>query len=618
MTPEDKTEVLQYLEKFNDVFHEMTKDVIQRILQNQIIPSAVPVSDASVQPPKMPSIRINPERFIKQQFQFLEKQQELWQNVSRTMMGQEVEPVIVEPKGDQRFKDRDWNDNPMFSYIKQAYLLNAEYLQQLVDSFEYDDRKTEEQVRFYTRQFVNSLAPSNYILTNPEVCREILATEGKNLARGMDNFMRDLENSPAEAFKVTQVKPDAFTLGKDLANTPGEVIFRNRLVELIQYAPTTESVYQIPLLIIPPFINKYYILDLGEEKSLVRWLVARGYTVFLVSWVNPDETCAGVTFEDYVREGVLAPLDVVENVSRGKEINMVGYCVGGTLLGIAQAYLVEKGDTRINSLSFLTTLFDFSLPGEVGNYISEQMYPVIEQAVIGKGYMDGRVLALSFSLLRENNLFWSYFIENYLKGKDPMPFDILYWNSDSTNVPAETYLYYLRNMYLENRVVEPGGITIGDVPIDLAKITVPSYSLAAMGDHIVLWQAAFKSASCLGGERRFVLAESGHVAGVVNPGGDTEGGGKYPHWLNPVCGEDPDEWLKGARQIKGSWWHDWDRWLSERSGKRRQPRKPGNSNYKPIEKAPGGYVKVRLEQSAGGATGEPETADATADAWGRD
>lgn len=598
MTPEDKTEVLQYLEKYNDIFHEMTKDVIQRILQNQIIPATVPAGDATVKPVSPPSLRINPERFINQQYAFLEKQQALWQNVSRTMMGQEVNPVIVEPKGDQRFKDRDWNDNPVFSYIKQAYLLNAEYLQQLVDSFEYDDRKTEEQVRFYTRQFVNSLAPSNYILTNPEVCREILATEGENLARGMDNFIRDLENSPAEAFKVTQVSVDAFTLGTDLANTPGEVIYQNQLVQLIQYAPTTESVYQIPLFIIPPFINKYYILDLGEEKSLVRWLVAKGYTVFLVSWVNPDASYADVSFEDYVREGVLAPLDVVENVSRSSKINMVGYCVGGTLLGVVEAYLAEKGDTRINSLSFLTTLFDFSLPGEVGNYISEQMYPVIEKAVVSKGYLDGRILALSFSLLRENNLFWSFFIENYLKGKDPIPFDILFWNSDSTNVPANAYLYYLRNMYLENRLIEPGGITIDGVPIDLGKITVPSYSLAAMGDHIVLWQAAYKSARCLGGERRFVLTESGHVAGVVNPGGESEGGGKYPQWVNEAQVEDPDEWLTGAKQVKGSWWHDWHRWLSEKSGAQRKPRKPGNSRYKPIEKAPGRYVKVRLEHSS--------------------
>lgn len=599
MTPEDKTEVLQYLEKFNGIFHDMTKDVIQRILQNQMMPATSPLGDTTVKPASAPSIRINPEHFMKQQVLFLERQQALWQNMSRIMLGEEVNPVIVEPKGDQRFKDRDWNSNPVFSYIKQAYLLNADYLQQMVDSFEYDDRKTEEQVRFYTRQFVNSLAPSNYILTNPEVCREILATEGENLARGMDNFIRDLENSPAEAFKVTQVSMDAFTLGSDLANTPGEVIYQNRLVQLIQYAPTTESVYQIPLFIIPPFINKYYILDLGEEKSLVRWLVAKGYTVFLVSWVNPDESHADVSFEDYVREGVLAPLDVVENVSRGSKINMVGYCVGGTLLGIVQAYLAEKGDTRINSLSFLTTLFDFSLPGEVGNYISEQMYPVIEKAVVSKGYLDGRILALSFSLLRENNLFWSFFIENYLKGKDPIPFDILYWNSDSTNVPANAYLYYLRNMYLENRLVEPGGIAIDGVPIDLGKITVPSYSLAAMGDHIVLWQAAYKSARCLGGERRFVLTESGHVAGVVNPGGESEGGGKYPQWVNEAQVEDPDEWLTGAKQVKGSWWHDWHRWLSEKSGEQRKPRKPGNSRYKPIETAPGHFVKVRLEQSPG-------------------
>lgn len=596
MRSEERTEVLQYLEKFNGVFNDMMTEVIERILKNQIVGdlNPLPATDG-VTENESPSVRINPERFIQQQFKFLERQQQLWQNASRAMLGEEMEPVIVEQNGDQRFKDGDWDGNPVFSYIKQAYLLNAEYIQQLVDSFEFDDKKTEEQVRFYTRQFVNSVAPGNYIFTNPEVCREILETEGQNLARGIDNFMHDLEQSPNEAFKITQVRSDAFTLGYDLAATPGEVIFENDLIQLIQYGGTTESVYRIPLLIIPPFINKYYILDLGEKKSMVRWLIAKGYSVFMVSWVNPDESMASITFENYIHRGVICAIDVVERVSHSKKINVTGYCVGGTLLGMTQAYLLARGDKRIHSLSFLTTLFDFSQPGEVGNYISEKMYPMIEQVVSKKGYFDGRILALSFSLLRENNLFWSFFIENYLKGKDPTPFDILYWNSDSTNVPGEAYLYYVRNMYLENKLVEAGAVVVDGVPIDLHLVKTPAYCLAAMADHIVLWQAAYRSARCLGGEVRFVLTESGHVAGVVNPAGETPGEGKYPHWVNDQMAPDQGDWLNKATQIKGSWWHDWDRWLRERSGEPRRPRKIGNAKYQAIEPAPGRYVKTRLD-----------------------
>jgi polyhydroxyalkanoate synthase len=436
------------------------------------------------------------------------------------------------------------------------------------------------------------MAPTNYVLTNPEVCREILTTEGECLARGIDRFIRDLENSPAEAFKITQVDMNAFRLGKDLACTPGKVVFRNHLIELLHYTSQTKEVYGVPLLIAPPFINKYYILDLDAKKSLVRWLVEQGFDVFMISWVNPDENYCETDFQDYMFDGVIAALNVVEEVAASSKINVAGYCVGGTLLGMTQAYLKARGDERINSLTLLTTLFDFSEPGEVGNYMNAQMLPMIEQSVKTKGYLDGRILALSFSLLRENNLFWSFFVENYLKGKDPVPFDILYWNSDSTNLPAAAYLFYLNQMYIGNRLREAGGIAIGDVALDLTSIDIPTYCLAAQADHIVLWQAAYRSAALLKGDVKFVLTESGHVAGVVNPADR----GKYGHWVSETWTASPDDWLSQAKLVNASWWLDWRQWLASRSGDMRSARAPGSSAHPPLADAPGRYVQARLER----------------------
>lgn len=594
MNQEEKHQILDYVDKFSGVFNDMMQEVTKRIVSNQ---STADLGDALKDQLSThdisQSVRVNPQKFLDQQMRFLEKQQVLWQNASRAFMGESFESVIDTPKSDKRFGDPNWEGNPGFNYIKQAYLLNAEYMNQLVDALEFDDKGMQDQVRFYTRQFVNSMAPTNYVLTNPEVCREILSTQGKNLAKGIDNFMRDLERSPNEAFKITQVKNDAFTLGKDLATTPGKVIFQNELIQLIQYLPTTEKVAKTPLVIVPPFINKFYILDLNEKKSMVKWLVSQGYTVFMVSWVNPDESFKEFEFQDYVNRGVLAALDAVEHITGEKKINAAGYCVGGTVLGVTQAYLAAIGDERINAVTFLTTLFDFADPGEVGTYLSKQLIATVEQSINSKGYMDGRILALSFSLLRENNLFWSFFIENYLKGKDPMPFDILYWNSDSTNLPAKAFLYYLRTMYIENKLVQAGDLKVNDTDIDLGKIAVPCYCLAAQADHIVLWQSAYKSALALGEDVRFVLTESGHVAGVVNPADK----GKYPHWINEKLEPSAVDWLAGAEQRDGSWWNDWQSWLSDKSEGQINARKVGTKKRYPVlEDAPGSYVKRRLDE----------------------
>lgn len=593
MNQEEKHRILDYIDRFSSVFNDMMRQVSRRIITNQSSADLGPLIRSDFNPHELAaSVKVDPQKFVNQQLVFFEKQQQLWQNASKAFMGEKFKPVIQEHRSDKRFGDGDWEGNPAFNYIKQAYLLNAEYMNQLIDTLEFDDKSVEEQVRFYTRQFINSMSPSNHVLTNPEVCREILSTQGQNLAKGIDNFMRDLERSPNEAFKVTQVKRDAFELGKDLAATPGKVVFQNELIQLLQYHPTTEEVFRIPLLIIPPFINKYYILDLTSKKSLVSWLVDQGFTVFMVSWANPDESYKDLPFDDYINQGVLAALDAVENIAGVKEVQLAGYCVGGTVLGMTQAYLAARGDNRITSLSFFTTLFDFAEPGEVGTYLSNQLIPLVEQSVNAKGYLDGRILGLSFSLLRENNLFWSFFIEHYLKGKDPMPFDILYWNSDSTNMPAKAFLYYLKRMYIENKLVEKGGVSVNGVPIDLADIKVPCYCLAAQADHIVLWQSAYKSSKRLGGEVRFVLTESGHVAGVVNPANK----GKYPHWVNVDLSGGPAEWFAEAEQMSGSWWNDWHEWLQKRAGERVKARKVGSRKRFPaLEEAPGYYVKKRLD-----------------------
>lgn len=403
--------------------------------------------------------------------------------------------------------------------------------------------------------------------------------------------MRDLEKSPLEAFKITQTDTSAFTLGKDLATTKGKVVYENKLFQLIHYTPMTKQTHEVPILFTPPFINKYYILDLDEKKSMVRGLLLQGFSVFMISWINPDSDLAEEDFVSYMKNGPIQALDVICEITGQEQVNAVGFCVGGTLLSMATAWLRAKGDERITTLTLLTTLLDFSEPGEVGNYLSEDMVPIIEQTADLKGVYDGRILGLSFSLLRENNLFWSFFINNYLRGKDPAAFDILYWNSDATNIPAACFKQYLNYTYIENKLMQPGEIVIDDVPIDLGNIDVPTYFLATIADHIVLWQSAFKGPALLSGKSKFTLAGSGHLAGVISP----PEGGKYPHWQNDNLAETPEEWFTHATEKPGSWWPDWHNWLHTRSGSKVTSPKPGkHKSFPAIEDAPGRYVKKRL------------------------
>ncbi|MBU3020765.1 class I poly(R)-hydroxyalkanoic acid synthase [Aestuariibacter sp. A3R04] len=590
MHEQDKQDILDTLNQYARQFNDMVHSILTK--KNHSEETA-----AMFDPEKLgsllsgESVEVDSARLIQTQMDFMRQQTELWQQATKAMLGEKVQPVVEEERNDRRFSHTDWQDNPVFSYLKQAYLINSKMLQGTIASMHFKDPKSAEQVKFYTRQYINSVSPTNYLLSNPEVCEEILKTKGQNMVKGIENFMRDLEKSPLEAFKITQTDMDAFTLGENLATTKGEVVYQNALMQLIHYSPKHEKTYAKPVLFVPPFINKYYILDLEEKKSVVNGLLESGFSVFMISWVNPDATLADKDFVDYMKAGPLDALDTVCAITGREKVNMVGFCVGGTLLSTAAAYLRAKGDTRIASLTLLTTLLDFSEPGEIGNYLTEDALPIMEQNADIKGIYDGRILGLSFSLLRENNLFWSYFINNYLKGKDPAAFDILFWNSDATNITAACFKQYIRTTYWENKLKTPGAVVIDGVPIDLSNIDMPVYFLTTLADHIVLWQGAYKGTQLVSGDTTFVLAGSGHLAGVINPPIT----GKYPHWTNDTLPASASEWFDGATKQEGSWWPHWHAWLKQQGKNKVTAPQPGASDAFPaIEPAPGSYVLKQL------------------------
>jgi polyhydroxyalkanoate synthase len=443
-------------------------------------------------------------------------------------------------------------------------------------------------VEFYTRQFVDALAPSNFVATNPEVLRATIETRGENLLRGLRNMLEDLERGKGRlAIRMTDV--EAFEIGRNIATTPGKVVYRTELAELIQYTPTTDVVHRRPLLIVPPWINKYYILDLQPKNSFVRYAVAQGFTVFVLSWVNPDERLAHKTFEDYMREGPLAALDAIEQATGEKEVTAIGYCLGGTLLAATLARNAAKRDKRISAATFFTTLVDFSEPGELGVFIDEEQLQALEEIMARRGYLDGAEMANTFNMLRANDLIWSFVVNNYLLGKDPFPFDLLYWNSDSTRMPAAMHSFYLRRFYLENRLVQPGGIELDGVPIDLRKIRLPVYWVSTREDHIAPWKSTYAATQLYKGDRTFVLAGSGHIAGIINPPTST----KYGYWTNPDLPADPEAWLQAAEHHEGSWWPHWSAWNARHAGPMVPARDPEKGGLEPLGDAPGSYVRVR-------------------------
>ncbi|MDX9706326.1 MAG: class I poly(R)-hydroxyalkanoic acid synthase [Azospira sp.] len=534
----------------------------------------------------------NPYKLAQTQMNMMWDYFSLWQGSMLKMMGMPINPVAAPEKGDKRFKDEDWEQHFLFDYIKQSYLIAARHLHDTVCCVEGLDETTQTKINFFTRQYIDALSPSNFALTNPEVFRETVKSHGQNLVKGLNNMLHDLEQGDGQ-LRIRMTDTTAFEMGKNVATTPGKVVFQNDLIQLIQYEPTTKEQFKKPLLIVPPWINKYYILDLREKNSLVKWATDQGHTTFIMSWVNPDEKLAHKSFEDYVLEGSLAAINAVEQATGEKEINMAAYCLGGTLLMTTLAYMAAKKDKRVASATFFTTMIDFSEPGELGVFLDEPTIDSLEKKMAERGYLEGSEMAGTFNMLRANDLIWSFVVNNYLMGKDPFPFDLLYWNSDSTRMPYAMHSFYLRNMYLKNLLREPGGIEIAGVPIDISKVKTPCYFISAVEDHIAPWKSTYKGALLPAGPVRFVLGGSGHIAGIVNP----PAANKYGYWTNEALPETADEFLTGATQNDGSWWTDWQRWLmAQPNAEKKVPaRKPGSGGLTVLEEAPGSFVKFRLD-----------------------
>jgi polyhydroxyalkanoate synthase len=525
------------------------------------------------------------EELARMQQKFAEQHAALWSSMLQRSPGEKGEPVVAPEPGDRRFSAPEWTGSPVFDYVRQAYLLNANFLKQVSDALPMADGRAKSRVQFLTRQYVDALAPSNFAATNPEFIKAALESKGESITQGLKNLLADLEKG-----RISMTDDDAFEVGRNLAITPGAVVFENELMQLIQYAPLTDRVAEKPLLIIPPSINKFYVMDLQPENSLVRFVVEQGFTVFLVSWKNVGAAESHFGWDDYLEKGPLAALDVVRAVTRVKKPNVLGFCVGGTILTSALAVAMARGEDPVESLTLMTTLLDFSDSGELGCLVDEASVAAREAAIGKGGLLKGQELANVFSALRANDLVWQYVVGNYLKGSKPQAFDLLYWNSDSTNLPGPFLTWYLRNMYLENNLRVPGKLKMLGVKVDLGKVDAPAYLLATREDHIVPWKTAYLSRGLLGGETTFVLGASGHIAGAINPASKN----RRSFWTSSSDVSDPDEWLESAGEQKGSWWLHWIEWLKGRGGKSVAARgRIGNAKYRPIEPAPGRYVKVR-------------------------
>jgi polyhydroxyalkanoate synthase len=530
----------------------------------------------------------DPQRALELQSSLGKAYLDLWANTVKRMAGETVEPVVSADPRDKRFADPEWSSNQFFDFLKQAYLLTVQWANHLVKDAEGLDPHTMQKADFYVRQIANAVAPSNFVLTNPELLRETLSSNAGNLVRGMHMLAEDIEAGHGQ-LRIRQSDAKKFGVGRNLALTPGKVIYENELMQLIQYAPTTASVLKRPLMIVPPWINKFYILDLTPEKSFIRWCVAQGITVFVISWVNPDSHLAKKGFEDYMRQGPLAALDVIEKVTGERQVHSIGYCVGGTLLATTLAYMASTRDDRIASVTFFAAQVDFTHAGDLKVFVDEEQIAAREREMSERGYLEGKKMATAFNLLRSNDLIWPYVINNYLKGKEPAPFDLLYWNSDATRMPAANHSFYLRNCYLENRLTK-GEMVIGGKKLDLKSVTVPVYNLATREDHIAPAKSVLLGSRYFGGPVRYVLAGSGHIAGVVNPPDKM----KYQYWTGPKpTSANLDRWLGKAKEHAGSWWPDWFEWLKKLDPTEVPAREPGGGVLAPIEDAPGSYVKVR-------------------------
>lgn len=530
----------------------------------------------------------DPQKLAQINMEFWQTANQLCQSNTMRLLGFETEPVIEPDKDDRRFHHEDWDKEPIFMCLKQSYLLVSQWIRSMVADAEGLDDHTAEKVKFFTERYLDAMSPTNFALTNPAVLERIRETKGLSLVHGLKNMLEDLERGQG-ALKIQMTDTSAFELGKNVAVTPGKVVYQCRMFQLIQYTPATEKVFERPLLVVPPWINKYYIMDLQPKNSLLRWLVEQGHTVFVISWVNPDESFSNIGFEDYLIEGVLHATDIVQQITGENEINAIGYCIGGTLLSTSLAYMKSKGDSRIKSSTFFTTMIDFSEPGELGVFIDEEQISGLERQMEKDGYLEGSSMAAAFNLMRANDLIWSFYINNYLLGNDPRPFDLLYWNSDSTRMPAKMHSWYLRNMYLENRLCK-GELTVADTSIDLTTIDVPCCFVSAVEDHIAPWKSTYSGAQRFSGPVRFILGGSGHIAGIINP----PERGKYDYRVIDGLVSNPDEWAADAEKHVGSWWPEWQRWIAPLSGDLIEARQPGGGKCKALEDAPGSYVKARV------------------------
>lgn len=529
----------------------------------------------------------DPQKAIEAQAKLGSSFLDLWGNSLRRFQGESAEPVAKPEPRDNRFADREWSENAYFDFLKQAYLVTSRWAEDLVEKADGLDEATRHKARFYVKQISSALSPSNFLTTNPELIRETLKESGDNLVRGMKMLAEDIEAGKGE-LKIRQSDPSRFELGVNLANTPGKVVFRNELIELIQYAPATDTVLKRPLLIVPPWINKFYVLDLNPEKSFIRWAVSQGVTVFCISWVNPDERHADKGFDDYMKDGVLAALDAVEKACGEKAVTAIGYCVGGTLLAVTLAYMAAKGDKRIESATLFTTQVDFTHAGDLKVFADKDQIAAIEQNMKARGYLDGSRMANAFNMLRPNDLIWPYVVNVYLKGNSPFPFDLLYWNSDSTRMPCANHSFYLRSCYLENRLTK-GEMEVAGVKLDLGKVKIPIFNLAAREDHIAPAKSVFVGSGFFGGPVDYVLAGSGHIAGVVNPPMKP----KYQYWTGGKPEGDLETWLASATEHPGSWWPYWFSWIEKQKPDRVPGREPGTGKLKALCDAPGTYVRMK-------------------------
>jgi polyhydroxyalkanoate synthase subunit PhaC len=529
----------------------------------------------------------HPEKLMAAQTQLWAQYTEIWNNAWAKALGQTVEPVVTPAKSDKRFKDKVWVDHSFYDFIKQVYLVSTRWAQDMVQAADGVDPHTKLKAKFYIENIANALSPTNFPLTNPEVLRTTLASNGENLLKGIEKLEADFKSSDGR-LRISQVDGSGFKLGENIGTTPGKVVFRNDVFELIQYTPQAARTFEIPLLIVPPWINKYYILDLNEKKSFVKFCVESGLTVFIMSWVNADAASADKNFADYMRDGFLKAVETVMAATGASKVNTVGFCIGGSLVASSLGYMAMKGDKRVNAATFLTTQVDFEKAGDLMVYVDDEQVKWIEDRMQDKGYLPGARMADAFNLLRSNDLIWNYVVNNYLLGKDPAPFDLLYWNSDSTRMPANVHSFYLREFYMNNRLSQ-GRLVLDNTRIDLKKVKVPVYNLACKDDHIAPLASVFRVGKYFGGETRLVVSGSGHIAGVVNP----PAANKYHYWTDGASSSSHEDWMKSAKEHPGSWWTDWLDWITSRSGDKVTAPVPGEGPLEVLCDAPGEYVRVK-------------------------